>query len=70
MPKLNRMMQCRYEKCRNRFIPTRRWQKFCSSECKDHYWSEIRREVAAVIVKRKVKAKLFYQNGPMRDSRS
>lgn len=40
---------CIYLQCKNRFVPKRIWQRFCSRECKDRHWQEIRREVTKVI---------------------
>lgn len=42
---------CKYQKCRRRFIPRRRWQKFCSLGCHDNFWRNIRQLVAERIKK-------------------
>lgn len=44
---------CTYPGCKKGFVPTRRWQKFCSSKCKDAYWSEIRRGITQEILRRR-----------------
>jgi hypothetical protein len=45
-------IRCAYQKCQELFTPRRSWQKFCTRQCKDRYWQEIRQEVAVVIKKR------------------
>lgn len=40
---------CGHLQCKNSFVPKRGWQKFCSRECKDRHWQEIRREATKVI---------------------
>ena len=34
--------------CVKPLIPTRQWQKFCSSACRDHWHNEERRKALAV----------------------
>lgn len=45
------LVQC--QKCRKHFVLTRKWQRFCSMRCRMAYWAELRKEVAAEIMKRK-----------------
>ena len=43
----------RCQRCGTEFKKTRNWQKFCSRECKDRYWREIRAEITMVILERR-----------------
>lgn len=40
---------CALQECRKEFAPRRHWQKFCSRECKDRHWAQLRREVMKVV---------------------
>ena len=31
---------CKYWKCNKKFVPTREWQKYCSSACRKNAWNE------------------------------
>jgi hypothetical protein len=35
-----RERKCGYSKCKNRLTPTRKWQKFCSEQCRYKAWAE------------------------------
>jgi hypothetical protein len=53
MTKTIQPMACAYQGCKKAFTPTRSWQRFCSPECKADYWTELRKEVAVEIMRRK-----------------
>jgi len=42
------------QECHEPFIPKRRWQKFCSRECKAEYWQKFRRKVAEEICRQRL----------------
>ena len=53
MTKTIQAIPCGHQGCNNTFVPRRPWQKFCSPECKDAFWAELRKAVAAEITKRR-----------------
>jgi len=45
---------CVHQSCRMEFVPTRKWQLYCSPECKAAFWRELRAEVMReILLKRK-----------------
>jgi len=40
---------CRHRKCRERFIPKRLDQVFCSPECRKAFWEEVRQEGLKIV---------------------
>jgi len=34
------------------FVPTRGWQKFCHTKCRNEYWRKLRKEVMEEIINR------------------
>ena len=50
MNKHTHLKVCALHECCKEFVPKRRWQRFCSRECKDRYW-QLLREAAMKIVR-------------------
>jgi hypothetical protein len=53
MTKIIRKVIRTCQNCKTDFIPSRDWQKFCSPECREAFWKQLRAEVRQEIIKRR-----------------